>query len=80
MKRIVLSVCAAVAAAVSAWAENLIVNGTFDDPGSSGGSSYLYSYQSGFACPGWTVGSGSGLAKAGSPWLDRGNAAKAGTY
>ena len=80
MKRIVLSVCAAVAAAVSAWAENLIVNGTFDDPGSSGGSSYLYSYQSGFACPGWTVGSGSGLAKAGSPWLDSGNAAKAGTY
>ena len=80
MKRIVLSVCAAVAAAVSARAENLIVNGTFDDPGSSGGSSYLYANHKDFACPGWTVGSGSGLAKAGSPWLDSGNAAKAGTY
>ena len=77
----VVALCfAAVCAAVSGRAENLIQNGTFDDPGSSGGSSYLYANKSGFACPGWTVGSGSGLAKAGSPWLDGGNAAKAGTY
>jgi len=40
----------------------------------------MYASDSKFSCPGWTVGAGAGLAKAGSPWLNSANAAVAGTY
>ena len=87
MKRIVLSVCAAVAAAVSARAENLIQNGTFDGPGTKINGDWSCGSYAGFACPNWNCSnwnvpnsSGSGLSKPGSTWLTQENAAKAGTY
>lgn len=71
-------------------AENLIVNGTFDGPGTfitENGGMWSSGHPTGFACPGWNSekwqvanSTGSGLAKPNSDWLLQANADRAGTY